>query len=235
MRYPLPVGGRPHVWFALGVFGVPAAWTAISFVPGLRDLGGPVFVVGIAAFCYCAWRATETREMDRYERWAESNPDGDRLARLAYPEQLAQHYGGTLPPEVCEHLVLTLAVGWQPEGVQRLLAKAARGKVLTCADVDQVVEYMVARDGPEVEASIRKVPKWAREMARARRSGVAWTERIEVAVSADQLCPFCQDALRSEDDAVSCGACRTVLHRECFGELGGCPSIGCRNQPRRRA
>lgn len=53
-----------------------------------------------------------------------------------------------------------------------------------------------------------------------------------VSLSADQRCPYCRAGL--EGEVTSCGACRTVLHKECLIELGGCPVQGCRNNPRAR-
>ncbi len=40
-----------------------------------------------------------------------------------------------------------------------------------------------------------------------------------------ERCALCHE--RAGDAAVTCELCRTVCHRECLGELGGCPTIGC--------
>jgi hypothetical protein len=48
-------------------------------------------------------------------------------------------------------------------------------------------------------------------------------------------CPYCRDDLRLEgDDLTACPACRTVHHRACFAEGGGCTVFGCREAGRRR-
>lgn len=44
-------------------------------------------------------------------------------------------------------------------------------------------------------------------------------------------CPYCRDELTGEEtDLVSCRLCRTVLHDECWQELGRCPVLGCRGR-----
>lgn len=64
-------------------------------------------------------------------------------------------------------------------------------------------------------------------------SRVQTTGKQVVPVSAQQRCPYCREGLQIAP-VISCGACRTVLHKECLEELGGCPTTGCRNNPRER-
>jgi len=46
-----------------------------------------------------------------------------------------------------------------------------------------------------------------------------------------QNCPYCRDVLLGKlggiEQLVSCEVCATVLHGECFGELGKCTTTGC--------
>ncbi|MGE0708488.1 MAG: hypothetical protein AB7N76_21105 [Planctomycetota bacterium] len=58
--------------------------------------------------------------------------------------------------------------------------------------------------------------------------------RQVVPISADQFCPFCREPIGDGQPLTSCAACRTVLHKDCLAELGGCPTQGCRNNPRDR-
>ena len=231
---PLP----PHYPRALGYVlplfvPLPTLLLALIFDDylGWILLGGFATWVTLGAALTAPWSNYEA-DLRRFRRATEE----EALARIAYPRRLTQHYGDMFTPEVCERLELSLRLYDRPEAVRRLLS--AFGPDVRPEHVDRIVAQLVAEAASrrrsveldEVPASVDEVVE-----RRTAAAGVAWTQRVEVAVSADQLCPFCQDALRSEDGAVSCGACRTVLHRECFGELGGCPTVGCRNQARRRA
>jgi hypothetical protein len=40
-------------------------------------------------------------------------------------------------------------------------------------------------------------------------------------------CPYCRDSL-SEDGTRDCADCGTAYHGACWGELGGCATLGCR-------
>jgi hypothetical protein len=49
-------------------------------------------------------------------------------------------------------------------------------------------------------------------------------------------CPYCRDGLTGEEpDLVACRQCETVLHDECWRELGRCPVLGCRGRQPQRA
>lgn len=49
-------------------------------------------------------------------------------------------------------------------------------------------------------------------------------------------CPYCHAGVDgTEPDLVSCRRCRTVLHDECWRELGHCPVLGCPGKRPQRA
>ena len=52
------------------------------------------------------------------------------------------------------------------------------------------------------------------------------TERLQVGGGAK--CAICQSALQTEDVVVTCPACDQVYHQECWAEIGGCGTYGCR-------
>lgn len=55
---------------------------------------------------------------------------------------------------------------------------------------------------------------------------------VTITVQAGQRCPYCHDTLVGSlaSEMLTCGACETVLHRECLNELGSCPTHGCKNR-----
>jgi hypothetical protein len=64
------------------------------------------------------------------------------------------------------------------------------------------------------------------------------TKRRSIAIQPKQRCPFCRDAIAGAEPTpiVSCAGCETVLHEDCWTELGRCPTPGCgRERPRIRA
>lgn len=45
-------------------------------------------------------------------------------------------------------------------------------------------------------------------------------------------CPYCRDGISLEQDGLAaCDGCRTVHHRACFAEAGGCTVMGCKGGP----
>jgi Zn finger protein HypA/HybF involved in hydrogenase expression len=49
-------------------------------------------------------------------------------------------------------------------------------------------------------------------------------------------CAYCHDDLTGEEpDLVACDQCATVLHAECWSELGACPLLGCTGRSPERA
>lgn len=50
-------------------------------------------------------------------------------------------------------------------------------------------------------------------------------------------CPFCHDALATQDlgeGVVRCPGCEVAHHAACWREHGGCSTLGCRRDPRQR-
>ena len=44
-------------------------------------------------------------------------------------------------------------------------------------------------------------------------------------------CPICQSAIAAEEPVVTCPACDQIHHRECWAEIGGCGTYGCKQAP----
>ena len=44
-------------------------------------------------------------------------------------------------------------------------------------------------------------------------------------------CPICQSAIAAEEPVVTCPECDQIHHRECWAEIGGCGTYGCKQTP----
>ena len=66
-----------------------------------------------------------------------------------------------------------------------------------------------------VEETLKKTPALTVNFRSA--DDIDWSQRF---------CPYCKDSLES-DDRVSCEGCSTVMHGECYAELGKCTTFGC--------
>src|ERR1700756_1593630 len=44
-------------------------------------------------------------------------------------------------------------------------------------------------------------------------------------------CPYCRAPFESEDELISCEACATPHHADCYAENGGCTVFGCSRAP----
>jgi hypothetical protein len=44
-------------------------------------------------------------------------------------------------------------------------------------------------------------------------------------------CPICQSAVAVEEPVVVCPQCDQIHHRECWAEIGGCGTYGCKQAP----
>jgi hypothetical protein len=45
------------------------------------------------------------------------------------------------------------------------------------------------------------------------------------------MCPTCQTSVRAGEVIVTCPSCRQVHHQECWVEVGGCATYGCKQAP----
>ena len=70
------------------------------------------------------------------------------------------------------------------------------------------------------------------------KSGIALTVDAQVLASmplkpgdAGNSCPICQSAVAAEEPVVTCPACDQIHHRECWAEIGGCGTYGCKQAP----
>jgi hypothetical protein len=54
-----------------------------------------------------------------------------------------------------------------------------------------------------------------------------------VAVNAGQetICPICQSEIEVSENCVNCPDCDLVHHQECWSEVGGCGTYGCKQAP----
>jgi hypothetical protein len=44
-------------------------------------------------------------------------------------------------------------------------------------------------------------------------------------------CPICQSAVAADEMIVTCPQCDQIHHRECWAEIGGCGTYGCKQAP----
>jgi len=70
------------------------------------------------------------------------------------------------------------------------------------------------------------------------RAGIAITADVRVLSSiqlgvdhAGATCPICQTCITPEEETVICPECEQIHHRECWAEIGGCGSYGCKEAP----
>jgi hypothetical protein len=70
------------------------------------------------------------------------------------------------------------------------------------------------------------------------KSGIALTLDAQVLASsrlkpgeAGNSCPICQSAIAAEEPVVTCPECDQVHHCECWAEIGGCGTYGCKQAP----
>ncbi|HET6495557.1 MAG TPA: hypothetical protein VFH61_09365 [Thermoleophilia bacterium] len=67
----------------------------------------------------------------------------------------------------------------------------------------------------------------ARRVVRAVVSAVS-PLRLSLTAKGVASCPYCRDTVNESKEAwVSCGGCETLLHAECWDDLGRCPTLGC--------
>ena len=46
------------------------------------------------------------------------------------------------------------------------------------------------------------------------------------------VCPYCRTPFEPEDEVITCEACSTPHHADCYAENGGCTVFGCSKAPR---
>jgi hypothetical protein len=57
------------------------------------------------------------------------------------------------------------------------------------------------------------------------------TSTLAHGVSVGAACPICQSPIQRGEGVVSCPDCDQVHHRDCWAEVGGCSTYGCRQAP----
>jgi hypothetical protein len=69
-------------------------------------------------------------------------------------------------------------------------------------------------------------------LRRERRASRAKNRKVTVKKKdAETRCAFCHDGLAGEATS-KCAGCGTIMHADCAGELGRCPTLGCSGKPR---
>lgn len=70
------------------------------------------------------------------------------------------------------------------------------------------------------------------------KSGIALTVDARVLASTQlsagdpgATCPICQTSIAEDEFAVTCPQCNQIHHRECWSEVGGCSTYGCKQAP----
>ena len=70
------------------------------------------------------------------------------------------------------------------------------------------------------------------------KNGIALTQDSQILVSTPLRvregggsCPICQSPIAVEEPVVTCPACDQIHHRECWAEIGGCGTYGCKQAP----
>ncbi|HKD36859.1 MAG TPA: RING finger protein [Pirellulales bacterium] len=75
-----------------------------------------------------------------------------------------------------------------------------------------------------------RCPKCKADFATTSDSQVIASYRIRPGESAT-VCPICQTGIQPQEEAINCPGCGQVHHRECWVEVGGCSTYGCRQAP----
>ena len=70
------------------------------------------------------------------------------------------------------------------------------------------------------------------------KNGIALTLDAQVLASSrlkpgerGNSCPICQSAIAAEEPVVTCPECDQIHHLECWAEIGGCGTYGCKQAP----
>ena len=81
-----------------------------------------------------------------------------------------------------------------------------------------------------------KCPKCGRvtvvpERAEAEEAKARGPQAVEPDALVGRVCSICQNAMQPGEEACLCPECRSPYHRECWDEVGGCATYGCRQMP----
>ena len=105
--------------------------------------------------------------------------------------------------------------------------------------------YCVSRGAQQI---VDRIPEpllnLAKSIQTARDEGFTWEtiqnvinqlKNPKVNVPAGALCPYCRQSMEPTDSIVSCFACNTAHHEECWNEVSRCSIFGCGSSVRRSA
>lgn len=54
---------------------------------------------------------------------------------------------------------------------------------------------------------------------------------VKIDAPAGSVCPICQTSISQGDACVCCPGCQQIHHQECWTEIGGCGTYGCKSAP----
>ena len=89
---------------------------------------------------------------------------------------------------------------------------------------------------PEAVGKRARCPKCGRvtavpEPAAAEETTRKGPQAVEPDALVGRVCSICQNAVQPGEAACLCPECRSPYHRECWDEVGGCATYGCRQMP----
>jgi hypothetical protein len=77
-----------------------------------------------------------------------------------------------------------------------------------------------------------RCPRCKAELNAAAQGSPAAVEPTSAPLDAGtHICPICQTGIATGEAIVTCSACDMVHHQECWTEIGGCGTFGCKNAP----
>lgn len=89
---------------------------------------------------------------------------------------------------------------------------------------------------PEAAGKRARCPKCGRvttvpERGEAPEAARKGPQAVEPDALVGRMCSICQNTVRPGETACLCPECRSAYHRECWDEVGGCATYGCRLMP----
>lgn len=101
------------------------------------------------------------------------------------------------------------------------------GEILACACGTRI------RVPSAVAGKAVRCPK-CKAIVRVERDGVV-VKSVAGGGEAGAVCPICQTAIAPGEDALKCPECEQSHHSECWNEVGGCSTYGCKQAPQAAA
>jgi hypothetical protein len=80
-------------------------------------------------------------------------------------------------------------------------------------------------------AGTLRCPRCKAELVTAPVPELVISSAVATAAEAGASCPICQTAIGVDEAVLVCPECQQVHHRECWVEVGGCGTYGCKQAP----